>query len=68
MALCERSFPLPGAVQTALGVLEANGETGYLVGGSVRDALMGKAPSDFDLAVSCPPEATLRLFKDFRTF
>lgn len=41
---------------------EAFGEAGhelYLVGGRVRDALLGRGHTDLDLATSAPPEATL---------
>jgi len=34
----------------------------YLVGGSVRDALLGRAATDFDIAVSHPPEKFARQF------
>ena len=57
---------LPGEVLTALSVLQAHGCIGYLVGGSVRDALMGRAPSDYDLAVSSTPEETARCFAGYR--
>ncbi len=34
----------------------------YLVGGCVRDLLMGKPPKDFDVATSARPEQVARLF------
>lgn len=37
-----------------------------LVGGSVRDLLLGKVPSDFDLVTSAKPEELAQLFADFR--
>lgn len=61
-----REIPLPPEVQTALSVLEANGHIGYLVGGSVRDALMGRVPTDYDLAVSSAPVETAGCFADYR--
>lgn len=45
------------------------GSTGFaagLVGGSVRDLLLGKVPSDFDLVTSAKPEELAQLFADFR--
>lgn len=59
-------MPLPPEVQTALSVLAAHGHTGYVVGGSVRDALMGRTPADYDLAVSSPPDETARCFCAYR--
>lgn len=38
------------------------GYTAYLVGGSVRDLLMGKVPKDFDIATSARPEEIKKLF------
>jgi len=41
----------------------AAGEELYLVGGVVRDALLGRPMSDFDLATSAHPQETLRLLR-----
>lgn len=38
------------------------GGRAWLVGGCVRDALLGKAPDDWDLTTDAPPEETLALF------
>lgn len=40
----------------------------YAVGGCVRDTLMGKKPSDFDVTTSALPQETKSLFTDFTTF
>lgn len=42
--------------------LREAGHEAYLVGGSVRDLLVGRPAGDFDLATSAHPEALLRLF------
>ena len=42
--------------------LRAAGETAYLVGGCVRDLLLGRIPRDFDVATSARPNELLRLF------
>jgi putative nucleotidyltransferase with HDIG domain len=42
--------------------LRAAGHAAYLVGGCVRDLLMGRAPKDFDVATSATPEELLGLF------
>jgi tRNA nucleotidyltransferase/poly(A) polymerase len=36
----------------------------YLVGGSVRDALMNKKPKDFDLVTNALPDEVIKLFKN----
>lgn len=43
--------------------LHEAGFTAYLVGGSVRDLLMGKMPKDFDVSTSAKPEEIKELFK-----
>jgi tRNA nucleotidyltransferase/poly(A) polymerase len=51
---------------SAVGVvrrLRAAGHEALFAGGSVRDQLLGRAPSDFDIATSAPPEAVQRLFR-----
>jgi len=42
--------------------LRAAGHQAHLVGGGVRDMLIGRAPADFDLATDARPEAVLELF------
>jgi len=40
--------------------------TAYLVGGGVRDLLLGKEPKDFDVATSARPNEVKRLFRNCR--
>ena len=58
---------LPSYVQTAINLLESSGYSCYVVGGAVRDYLLGKTPNDFDLSTSATPEEMKRVFKDFFT-
>src|SRR5687768_14675672 len=44
--------------------LHQNGHTAYLVGGSVRDLLLGRRPKDFDIGTSAHPYQVKRLFKN----
>jgi tRNA nucleotidyltransferase (CCA-adding enzyme) len=53
---------LPPEVGTALGRLKDAGFRAVLVGGSVRDRLLGKHPQDYDLATSARPEQVQALF------
>jgi poly(A) polymerase len=46
----------------ALETLRENGFQAYLVGGSVRDLLLGKCPKDFDIATDATPEEVKSLF------
>ncbi len=40
--------------------LKSSGYKAYLVGGSVRDLLLGRTPKDFDLGTDAPPQAPAR--------
>ena len=42
-----------------INTLERDGHQAVLVGGCVRDALLGREPHDYDAAVSAPPEEIL---------
>jgi poly(A) polymerase len=44
--------------------LQSHGHTAYLVGGSVRDLLMGVTPKDFDVSTSARPEEIRGIFKN----
>jgi poly(A) polymerase len=55
--------------QSALRVLyrlREAGFTGYLVGGAVRDLLVGGEPKDFDVATDATPEQVKALFRNCR--
>ena len=56
----------PEYVATVLQRLEDGGEEAYIVGGSLRDALLGIPAHDFDVATSAKPERTVELFSDYR--
>ena len=47
-------------------VLHQAGHEAYLVGGAVRDLLLGTQPKDFDVATSALPEEVHRLFRRSR--
>jgi poly(A) polymerase len=44
--------------------LSGAGFTAYLVGGSVRDLLMGRQPKDFDISTDAHPNQVRRLFRN----
>lgn len=54
---------IPNYVKFILDTLEDNGYEAYVVGGSVRDALRGKTPDDFDITTNAAPEAVQHLFE-----
>jgi len=44
--------------------LKNNGFVAYLVGGGVRDLLLGRSPKDFDIGTSAHPQQVRRLFRN----
>lgn len=56
------SHPHWSAVESVCRALREDGKLAYLAGGCVRDALMGRAPNDFDVATDARPERVEQLF------
>ncbi len=46
--------------------LQSGGYQAYLVGGCIRDALLGQRPKDFDVATNATPEQVRELFRNAR--
>ena len=60
-------FNLPNSVEFIIKRINENGHRADIVGGPVRDFLLGKAPSDFDITTSAEPEEIKKIFSDMRT-
>jgi poly(A) polymerase len=60
-----RSEISPNALKVLYRLKEA-GFQGFLVGGAVRDLLLGLTPKDFDVATNALPEDVRRLFRNCR--
>lgn len=58
---------IPSEVMTVLGMLNKNGYKAYIVGGCVRDSLLGKTPHDWDVTTDAAPEEIKKVFSSFRT-
>lgn len=58
---------IPSEVMTVLGMLNKNGYKAYVVGGCVRDSLLGKTPHDWDVTTDAAPEEIKKVFSSFRT-
>lgn len=56
---------LPMSVKIVLEALHNNGYLTYVVGGCVRDFLLGKEPKDYDVATSALPEQIMDVFKGY---
>ena len=55
-------FPLPEAIKNIFSIFKKNGFEIYLVGGAVRDFLLGKNPKNFDFTTNATPEKIQSLF------
>ncbi|MDX2488566.1 MAG: polynucleotide adenylyltransferase PcnB, partial [Gammaproteobacteria bacterium] len=51
---------------TVLKGLKQKGYDSYLVGGCVRDLLLGLEPKDFDVSTNASPEQVRRVFRNAR--
>ena len=56
----------PKYVTTIIDRLEQAGESAYIVGGSLRDTLIGVTPHDYDVTTSALPQRTAEIFSDMR--
>ncbi|MDD4716131.1 MAG: CCA tRNA nucleotidyltransferase [Oscillospiraceae bacterium] len=57
---------IPLFVKKVIQTLERNGFEAYIVGGCVRDSLLGSVPNDWDICTSARPEEILSCFTGFR--
>lgn len=57
-------FTIPSEVLTVAETLEKAGFEAYIVGGCVRDLLLGKIPKDWDITTSAVPEQIQKLFEE----
>ncbi|MBR5417509.1 MAG: HD domain-containing protein [Clostridiales bacterium] len=56
------TYTLPLPVTRLLSRLRENGFEAYVVGGAVRDILLGKTPEDYDVATSAEPSEVISIF------
>ena len=56
---------LPEDVKFIFDTLHKNGLEGYVVGGCVRDTLLGKEPKDWDVCTNAKPEKVMSVFEGF---
>ena len=53
---------IPFKVRAIASALKEGGGQPVIVGGSIRDIMLGKNPSDWDIAVDLSPGQVLRIF------
>ena len=54
---------IPSDIKKIYKLFKKNGKQLYVVGGAVRDAILGKRPKDFDLATDAKPDEVLAIAK-----
>ena len=55
---------VPSDIIDLYNLFKKNGKELYIVGGAVRDALLGKKPKDFDLATNALPVEVVKMVQD----
>ena len=59
----KKPLTLPNDILHIINVLNSNNYEAYLVGGCVRDFLMKRKPSDWDIATNAKPSDIKKLFR-----
>lgn len=57
---------LPPKVRYIINKIYENNYEAYIVGGCVRDAILGFEPNDYDITTSASPNTIQEIFKDFK--
>lgn len=60
------NFKIPNNIQKVLDILHENNFEAYLVGGCVRDFLMGNVPKDYDITTNALPEQIKAVFNNYK--
>lgn len=55
---------IPKEIEYTLSVLNDAGHKAYIVGGCVRDAMMDREPTDYDVTTGALPDEVMRLFAE----
>jgi tRNA nucleotidyltransferase (CCA-adding enzyme) len=54
---------IPDDVKMIMGKLNSSGFKAYVVGGCVRDAILGRTPKDWDMTTNAKPDDMLKVFE-----
>ena len=65
--MSEFNMKLPHDVLFILDKMKESGYSAHVVGGSVRDSLIGRPLGDFDITTNATPDQTKAVFEDYKT-
>ena len=65
--MSEFNMRLPDSVSFIIDRMRSCGFSAHVVGGSVRDSLIGRPLGDFDITTDATPDQTKAVFSDYRT-
>lgn len=57
---------LPKSVKFIIEKIKEHGEEAYIVGGCVRDSILGILPNDYDITTSAKPDKIIDIFKNYK--
>ena len=63
LAEAKLKLNIPSDIKKLHKLFKKNGKQLYVVGGAVRDAILGKSPKDFDLTTDAKPDEVLAIAK-----
>ncbi len=57
-------IPIPKEISSILSRLNSHGFEAFVVGGCIRDSLLGKTPTDWDICTAATPDKVQEIFAD----
>lgn len=60
------NIKIPEGANKIIHTLQEHGYSAYIVGGCVRDSILGRIPNDWDICTSATPYEMMNIFKDER--
>lgn len=66
MKINQIKINIPTNANKLIHLLQDHGYQAYVVGGCVRDSVLGRKPNDWDICTSATPDQMLQVFKDHR--
>lgn len=55
---------IPGGASKIINILENRGYEAYIVGGCMRDSILGRDPNDWDICTSATPDEMMYVFQN----